>query len=37
MDAVYVFLAACFFAATWGMVRLCASLGDGRGRTEGGR
>jgi hypothetical protein len=31
MDFVYVGLAALFFAASWGLVRLCESLGGGGG------
>ena len=30
MDMFYVGVALVFFALTWGMIRLCASVGGGR-------
>jgi hypothetical protein len=30
MDMLYVAITLVFFALTWGLVRLCASLGGGR-------
>lgn len=30
MDMIYLGIVGLFFAGTWGLVRLCSSLGGGR-------